>query len=209
MVIIGAKGHAIEILEILTKNKRINNLFFFDDVNEYTDPILFNKFKILQDETEVKEAFYKDNRFIIGIGNPKYRKTLAEKFILFGGRLTSVIASSAEIGSWGCSIGAGVNIMSKVFVSNNTNIGTGVLLNTGSVIHHDVTIGKYSEVSPNAVVLGKVKIGQSCFIGSNATILPGITIGNYVIVGAGAVVTKSIPDYSIVMGVPAKRKKNV
>jgi acetyltransferase-like isoleucine patch superfamily enzyme len=48
----------------------------------------------------------------------------------------------------------------------------------------------------------KVKRGAS--IGSNATILPGLTIGTSALVGAGAVVTKDVPDFAIVAGVPAK-----
>ena len=47
-----------------------------------------------------------------------------------------------------------------------------------------------------------VKKGAS--IGSNATVLPGVTIGKKVIVGAGAVVTEDVPDYAIVVGVPAR-----
>jgi acetyltransferase-like isoleucine patch superfamily enzyme len=47
-------------------------------------------------------------------------------------------------------------------------------------------------------------IGRHCWIGANAVILPGVTLGDNVVVGAGAVVTKSIPDNTIVAGVPAR-----
>jgi len=49
-----------------------------------------------------------------------------------------------------------------------------------------------------------VKIGDDVWIGANVIILPGVSIGNGVIIGAGAVVTRDIPDYSIIGGVPAK-----
>ncbi|WP_188113311.1 CatB-related O-acetyltransferase [Nocardioides humilatus] len=49
-----------------------------------------------------------------------------------------------------------------------------------------------------------VTIGAGCWIADNVVILEGVTIGNGVIVGAGAVVTKSIPDYAIAIGTPAK-----
>lgn len=45
---------------------------------------------------------------------------------------------------------------------------------------------------------------QNAWIGMNVTICPGVTIGKYAVVGAGAVVTKDVPDYAVVAGVPAK-----
>ena len=50
----------------------------------------------------------------------------------------------------------------------------------------------------------KVTIGNDVWIGTRVIILPGVTIGNGVIIGAGAVVTKDIPDYAIVGGIPAR-----
>nr|WP_277949180.1 CatB-related O-acetyltransferase [Aeromonas dhakensis] len=50
----------------------------------------------------------------------------------------------------------------------------------------------------------KITIGNDVWIGANAIILPGVTIGDGAVVGAGAVVTRDVPDYAIVVGVPAK-----
>ena len=47
-------------------------------------------------------------------------------------------------------------------------------------------------------------IGDDVWIGTNVIILPGVNIGSHCIIGAGAVVTKDVPDYAIVGGVPAK-----
>lgn len=54
------------------------------------------------------------------------------------------------------------------------------------------------------VGMADVKIEDDCWIGVNASILKGVTIGKHSIVGAGSVVTKSIPPYSIAVGIPAK-----
>ena len=59
------------------------------------------------------------------------------------------------------------------------------------------------------VVRGKVQIRDDAWIGTGAIILPNVTIGRGAIVAAGAVVTKDVPDYTIVMGVPAKIVKKV
>lgn len=49
-----------------------------------------------------------------------------------------------------------------------------------------------------------VRIGAACWIGDNVTILEGVQIGNGAVIGAGSVVTKSVPDYAIVVGNPAR-----
>ena len=49
-----------------------------------------------------------------------------------------------------------------------------------------------------------VKIGNDVWIGQRSMIMAGVTIGNGVVIGAGSVVTKNIPDYAVVGGVPAK-----
>ncbi|MBL7147203.1 MAG: acyltransferase [Nanoarchaeota archaeon] len=50
----------------------------------------------------------------------------------------------------------------------------------------------------------KIRIREGTWIGTNVTILPGVTVGKCCLIGAGSVVTKNIPDYTVVAGVPAK-----
>lgn len=57
---------------------------------------------------------------------------------------------------------------------------------------------------PKFDTFGKVKIGDYVYIGTNALIMPGVTIGDNVLIAAGSIVTKSIPDNTVVAGVPAK-----
>lgn len=60
------------------------------------------------------------------------------------------------------------------------------------------------EVAKPRIITRKTKIGNDVWIGRNAIIITGCQVGNGVIIGAGAVVTKDIPDYAVVAGVPAK-----
>lgn len=205
MLVIGAKGFAKEILQVLNKKNELENLTFFDDVNIEIGTNLFNRFPIIKSENEAKKYFELiDNRFTIGVGNPDLRKLFCDKFTQIGGILTSTIAIDAEIGTFGVEIQNGCNILSGVKISNDVKIGTGTIVYYNSIVTHDVQVGDFCEISPNVTLLGRCKIGNYCKIGSGSTILPDLSIGNNVIIGAGSLVTKVIPDNVLVYGSPAK-----
>jgi len=68
----------------------------------------------------------------------------------------------------------------------------------------------YSELQAFLPLYGKsVLLKDDCWIGTGAIIYPGVTVGKCAVVSAGAVVTKDVPDYTIVGGVPAKIIKKI
>ncbi len=203
MLIVGAGGHAIEVLNELYKIDNSLDISFYDNQNLLKNK-LFNQFRILHNPNEVRSYFEKDNRFILGIGDPSNRKILADHLISLGGKLESIISSHASIGSFGVTLATGLNIMTGVVITNQVMIGEGVLVHIHTSIHHDTMIGNYTTISPGCRILGHVQIGSYCFIGSNVTLLPGVIIGDHCIVGAGAVVTDNVPNGVKVAGVPAK-----
>ena len=206
MLILGAKGHATEILSVLINlGIEIGSLAFYDNITNYRKNQLYFKFLIIRDKEQAIEylASSGDPAFCLGIGNPKLRYCLANEFKAFG-RLTSVISKTATIGCYQVLLGPGLNIMEHCYISNDVTIGEGSLINAGAKIHHGSSVGKYCEISPGAIVLGRVKVGNFVQIGANATILPDVFIGNNAIVGAGAVVTKNVEADTVVVGVPAK-----
>lgn len=207
MLVLGAKGHAKEILDILDKNNMLSNLYFFDNRSNETQDKLFERFPILRTNADVKKLFKTDNRFILGIGGTKARHDLFKTFIESGGEPFSVISDRATIGNFDVILDEGLNIMHYVSVFNRTFIGTGTLINSFASVHHDCRIGEFCEISPGARILGRVSIGDFTSIGSNAVILPDVKVGNNVIVGAGAVVTKDTEDNAVYTGVPAKKIK--
>lgn len=205
MLIVGAKGFAKEVLEVVYKNDSSNKIAFYDDVNDDIGDMLYGNFPILKNETQVKEFFEEFGyEFTIGIGNPLLRKTLHQKFVKLNGVFTSTISQNVVVGSFGIKIESGCNVMQNVVITNDVFVGRGTLINQISSIGHDVQIGSFCEICPNVSISGNCNFGDLTFIGTGAIILPNVQIGKNVTIGAGAVVSKDLPDNCVAVGIPAK-----
>lgn len=210
MIIIGAKGHAKEIIQVFIQTGHyMNDIYLFDDVSEDLPLKFLSTYTILKRIEDVKEIFLQDNKFVLGLGGPLNRYKLSMKFQKLGGSLESIISPFAQIGDNDVKLGLGLNVMTYALIYNNVSIGEGSLINSACSIHHDVTVGKYCELSPGSRLLGNCIVGDYCQIGANAIIMPGIRIGSNVIIGAGAVVTKDVPDNTVTVGVPARVIKTI
>lgn len=205
MLIVGAKGFAKEVLEVVQQLSKLNDLVFYDDLNNEVSEKLFGQFPVLRTIEEASVYFKTiDNQFTIGIGNPLLRKQLYEKFTALGGAFTSTISPLAIIGTFDVKMGDGLNVLSGAVFSNGTMLGKGCIVYYNSIITHDCIIGDFVEISPSVTLLGRSQVGSYSQIGSNTTILPNIKIGENVIIGAGSVVTKNLPDNCVAVGIPAK-----
>lgn len=124
------------------------------------------------------------------------------------------IMSGAKIGR-NCSLGQNVMVASGVEVGDNVKIQNNVSLYTGIFVEDDVFLGPScvltNVVNPRSQINRKSEyqrtlIRRGATIGANATIICGATIGRYAFIGAGAVVRGDVPDYALMLGVPATQK---
>ena len=125
----------------------------------------------------------------------------------------SHVMKGARIGK-GCIIGQNVNIDGGAVIGNNVKIQNNVSVYSGIVIEDDVFLGPScvltNVTNPRAQVVRhslyeSTRLRRGCTIGANATVVCGVTIGRYAFVGAGAVVTKSVPDFALVVGNPGRQ----
>lgn len=124
------------------------------------------------------------------------------------------VQSGAKLGCK-CILGQNVNIGNNVVIGDNVKIQNNVSVYEGTTIESDVFLGPscvLTNVSnPRSQVLRhslyeKTLIKRGATIGANATIVCGITLGRYCFIAAGSVITKSVPDYALIVGVPGKQK---
>jgi acetyltransferase-like isoleucine patch superfamily enzyme len=108
----------------------------------------------------------------------------------------------------GATIGRNCKVSSHTFICEGVHVEDGVFVGHGVMFINDLypravnPDGSLQTEADWRVVETRVK--RQASIGSNATILAGVTIGEGALVGAGAVVTRDVPAYAIVAGVPAK-----
>jgi UDP-2-acetamido-3-amino-2,3-dideoxy-glucuronate N-acetyltransferase len=126
----------------------------------------------------------------------------------------SHVLPGAKIGER-CSFGQNVSVASGTCIGNNVKVQNNVSIYEGTVIEDDVFLGPScvltNVTNPRSQVVRRLLYEKTLFrrgatIGANATIVCGITIGRYAFVAAGSVVSKDVPDYALMVGVPARQK---
>lgn len=145
---------------------------------------------------------------------------------------TAIVDAGAEIGPgtriWHFShvmgkskIGRNCSLGQNVFVAGQVSIGNGVKIQNNVSIYKGVILEDYVFCGPSMVFTNVINprseierkteyrqtlVKRGATFGANCTIVCGITVGRYAFVGAGAVVAKDVPDYALMVGVPATRQ---
>ena len=123
------------------------------------------------------------------------------------------VCSGAKIGKQ-CSLGQNVFVGNKVKIGNNVKIQNNVSVYDNVIIEEDVFCGPsmvFTNVyNPRSAVSRKDEyrntlVQKGATLGANCTIVCGVTIGENAFIGAGAVINKDVPDFALMVGVPAKQ----
>ena len=165
--------------------------------------------------TDVRESYFKEAstemiraRTLCAKANatlpddPSYMQYLEE---LFGRDLSDVRILTPFI----CDFGNRVKFGKGVFINHSAILSAsgGIEFEDGVMVAPGVRIATINHDMNNRHTIytyGKVTVKKNAWLGMNVTVCPGVTIGKYAVVAAGAVVTKDVPDYAVVGGVPAK-----
>lgn len=190
----GASGHAKVIKDIIEANgSRV--LGYVDDNVELDE---FESLKVSHSASGCSP-------FIISIGDNRIRKRIAESL---ESDYETAVHPTASV-SPSATIGKGSVVMAGAIINSSAIVGNHCIVNTGVSVDHECELEDYVHLSPHATLCGNVRVGEGSWIGAGAVVIQGIKIGRWSIVGAGAVVTHDVPDYTEVVGVPARPVKSL
>lgn len=209
IVIIGASGNGLDIVDALhdinenTGYQKYQIIGFLEDKQELQGKDVYLGYKVLGKICDFQQ-FNPNVYFVTAIGSSKSFLQKAKILSCIPlSRFVTVIHPTAYI-SKSSKIGTGTVILQHVTIANNVFIGNQVVVLANTVINHNCVIQDYTCIASSVCLSGGVTVAENCYIGTNTGVRENVHIGKKCLIGMGSNVLHNVPDYSIVMGNPAK-----
>jgi sugar O-acyltransferase (sialic acid O-acetyltransferase NeuD family) len=214
IIILGTGGNCVDILDTLLdiNDRNPDTVYecagFLDDNPDVLGKTFFG-YPVLGPLSSAQQ--YPDCFFVNGIGSPNTFLRKA-KIIASTGlgihQFRTIVHPTASVSRM-ANLGVGVVIFQNVTITSNVRIGNHVIILPNSVISHDDVIGDYTCIAGGVCISGQVEIGESSYLGTNSTIMSRSTVGKGCLIGMGSVVLHDVPDYSVMVGNPARLLRHV
>lgn len=201
LILIGGGGHCKSVIDV-AESAGFTILGILDMPEEVGKSVL--DYKVIGTDDDIPQYVDKAE-FIITVGfikNPSIRMRIYDKVKQAGGKLATIVASTAHVSHY-ARLGEGTVVMHQAVVNAGAKVGENCIINTFCNIEHDSVIGNQCHISTGSIVNGDCKVGEGVFIGSQSVLVNGIIVGEDIIVGAGSVVRMSISEKGIYAGNPA------
>jgi acetyltransferase EpsM len=205
LIILGAGNFAEEVLEIVLETGDFEVSCFAEGLDRKNCGKSIAGIPVVWVDDLVQ--YDTSHLLLCGIGSPK-RKNIVDQIAAVPFKFATVIHPTSHI-SPTVRMGKDVLIGVGSILATGSTLGDHVIFNRAVVAGHHVSIGSYVTLSPGVNIGGGSSIGEAAFIGMGAIILDHISVGSHSIVGAGAVVTRDVPDYVQVLGIPARVTKTL
>ena len=183
-----------------------------DETGQWTDTVFIDDHAtadsllgcpVLGFHTFRKRYSPENTRFVITIGEPKFRREAFERMREAGYQGARLVHPSATI-SPDAELGDGAVIGPSAFIGSLAKIGNNFYAAKGAAIGHDAVVGSHTRVGADAFIGGHTVIGENAFIGAGAMLKDRIRIGDYSVVALGSAVFSDVEANTTVMGNPAR-----
>jgi len=205
LILVGGGGHCKSVIDV-AESAGYTILGVLDLPSEVGKKVL--DYEVIGVDDDIPNYVDKAE-FIITVGQIKdalLREKLHDKIVSAGGRLATIVASTAYVSKYAV-LGRGTVVMHKAFVNAEVVIKESCIINTFANIEHSAEIGSFTHISTGAMVNGDCKVGSHVFLGSQSVMLNGTSIGDNNVIAAGSFVRKSIKKSGIYAGNPARLMK--
>lgn len=209
VVIIGAGGHAREVLDIFDACRAAGEAW--EVLGYLVEPqfgaagTVVNGLPVLGGIDWLADHG-RQVRAVCGIGAPEVRHRLVAEAAQLGVDFATVIHPTALRTRW-VEIGRGVVVAAGSILTNHVALGDHAHINLSCTISHDARVGRFATLAPGVHVSGNVTIGEGAYLGTGSVVLQRLRIGEWATVGAGAVVTADIAPNATAVGMPARAIK--
>lgn len=210
IIVIGAGGFGRETLDVIEAINAVTRDPVWDVIGVVDDGPAEIQIERLRDREirllggiDANRELFDGTYYVVGIGAPDVRASLAAKVEAWGAKPATLVHPSAVVGTR-VVLAAGTVVCGGAQISTNVRLGRHAHVNPGAIIGHDSDLADFVSVNPGATISGEVSVRSRSLIGARATILQGLEIGSETIIGAAACVTRSVPSGVTVVGVPAR-----
>lgn len=205
-VVLGGGGHGKVVIDSILSSQSATLLAVLDrDTTRWGQKLL--GVPILGEDTLLPDLITQGaNCFVVGLGSVgdcRPRQRLFELGLAHHLVPLTVKHPSAICSPW-AEVSQGVQLLPGSIVNAGARLGQQVLVNSAAVVEHDCWLEDHVHVATGAKLASTVRVGMGSHIGAGATVLQGVTIGEGAVVGAGAVVLRDVPDWTVVVGIPAR-----
>jgi sugar O-acyltransferase (sialic acid O-acetyltransferase NeuD family) len=205
LVIFGT-GELAELAKFYFTNDSNYNVCAFTLDSDYIKSRTYLDLPLIPFDEIEKEYPPSEYELFIAIGYSRLNENRKKKYEQAkekGYRLASYISSKSS--TWpGLIVGENTFIMENNSIMPFCKIGNNVLVWIGSILAHHMTVKDHATITSHCAIGGNVTIEEQAFIGLNSSIRNNITVGRCSIIGTSANVVKDVPEFSVMMGNPAK-----
>lgn len=205
LVVIGAGGHAREVIEAVraagADGAAWDLLGVVADV-EPADPAELEALGVTM-LGPVSILAEMGAGHVVAVGDRAGRRRLAALAVRLGSEPVVIRHPAAVVGRR-VSLGPGCYVAAGAVLTTNVVLAEHAHVNVGATVSHDARVGAFSNVGPGCHLAGRVAIGAGVDLGAGVVVIPDRTVGDGAVVGAGATVVRDVPPHVTAVGTPAR-----